>query len=113
LRKAQDGIARVLKDHGDVISSVWILLHPTGEQNEGEPYRVRVRVVMGPDDYAAPERRDIGMRVVDAVDIGLSKCEGIEVDGVDLVSEDAFPLSDLRYLMQFDSYDYLSNVDEH
>ncbi len=50
--------------------------------------------------------------MVNALELGFTDCEGIEVERVDFVSEADFPISDLRVLARFDAYDYLSNIDE-
>lgn len=112
VRNTQVGLKKVLEDNGSVVRGVWLALHTFSELAAGEPYRVGVRVTMSIADYANAAKRDQASTVVNALEIGLTGCAGIEVESADLVSEADFPLSDLYHLMRFDAYDYLSNTDE-
>lgn len=64
------------------------------------------------DDYKNAAKRDQASLVVNALELGFTDCEGIEVERADFVSEADFPLSDLRILARFDSYDYLSSIED-
>ncbi|MDD3179479.1 MAG: hypothetical protein PHQ04_03925 [Opitutaceae bacterium] len=112
IKKAHVGFKKVLTDNGAVISGVWLALNPFAELAPGEPYRIGVRVAMTVEDYGDAAKRDQANTVVNALELGFTDCEDIEVERADFVSEADFSLSDLRNLARFDAYDYLSNLDE-
>jgi hypothetical protein len=112
IREKGPGIKRVLENHGEVISGIYLWLSSYEEFGEGVPYQVALRLTMTPEEYADESRRDRAIKACNALEIAFQSCAGIKILESDVVPEDKFPLSDLKYLVPWDTFDYLSNIEE-
>lgn len=108
LGKKSADLKEILKKHGRNLAAVFILLEPEAELAENAHYKVGVTLSMRDEDYNDVGLRKVANEAITKLEAAISKCNGIDVKGVDLRAERDISLAELRRLKRME-FDYLSN----
>ena len=108
MRRVDQVLHRKLKAHGDPVGSVWLTVDPERELEKSESYTVEVYLVMQVEEHAKPDKLRQTVQAAASVNAALAKCDGIQSEGIKVVSEEDISLDDLHELIRWDLEDYLS-----
>jgi hypothetical protein len=108
-RPAQGFVAEKLKKHGALITAVYLQIDPRYEELiEGESYRVFVHLTVLPETADSPELLRKALLAQSLFEKAFAKCQGIELLGVQIASEEEFSLRDIQQSVRWDHLDYIS-----
>ncbi len=110
IRKGLEVQERSLKRRGAEISGIYIAVNPWEEVDEGETYQVSLYATMEVETWSDHRIRGEMSSLLGDIATALNRCDGIEVDDFQLLSEADLSLADIRLLRRWD-YDYLSYRD--
>lgn len=108
-RAAQSFVAEKLKKHGDLITAVYLQIEPRYEElGAGNSYQVFVHLTVLPETAQSPELLAKALRAQSFFEKAFAKCDGIELLGVQVISESEFSLRDVQLCVRWDHSDYIS-----
>jgi len=108
-RPAQNSVAEKLKKHGELLTAVYLQIDPRDEDlDPGEPYRVYAHLTVLPETADSPELLARALAAQSFFEKAFAKCEGIELLGVQVISEADFSLRDVRLCVRWDHSDHIS-----
>jgi len=108
-RPAQGFVAERLKKQGVLITAVYLQIDPRYEELPAdESYRVFVHLTVLPETTGSPELLRKALSAQSSFEKAFAKCEGIELLGVQIVSEEEFSLRDIQQSVRWDHFDYIS-----
>jgi len=108
-RPAQSFMAEKLKKQGVAITAVYLQIDPRYEElRSGDSYRVFVHLTVHPDTMSSAALRGKALLAQSSFERAFARCEGVELLGVQIVSESDFSLSDVQQCVRWDNFDYLS-----
>lgn len=99
--RISDKLRRKAKD----VSGIYLLLDPPGEAEEGQDYRVVIRMVMPVAEYDDPDRRTTALEALSYMHQQMDECNGISVLDSQLQSEAEITLDDVLRLRRWDTHD--------
>jgi len=108
MRKAEKVLNKKLKAHGKPVCSVWIAVDSERELEADESYRVEVYFVMRVEEHSKPDKLGQVREAAASVSSALAACNGVDSEGVHVVTEAEVSLDDLHELIRWDLDDYLS-----
>jgi hypothetical protein len=108
---AAKDIRKALKQHGHLISGVFVRIDPLDEAQDDQPYSVILVLSMRPEVASDEESAAQAAELCNKLEALLAECEGVEVVHSSARSEEEISLHDLRELARWD-YDYLSAATE-
>ncbi len=112
IRKAERVLHKKLKVHGKPVCSVWIAVDPERELEADERYLVEIYFVMLVEEHGNPDKPRQVREAAASVSSALAACNGVDSEGVRVVTEAEVSLDDLRELIRWDLDDYLSYREE-
>jgi hypothetical protein len=104
---AKSKMSKKLEKEGEDIIGLYLLLNSAGELQDGDPYRIIIRVVVSAESREDIARKDRAISVVAELQKLLGQCADIVVEDADMVSEIDFSMQDLRTMVKWD-FDFLS-----
>jgi hypothetical protein len=108
-RPAQSFVADKLKKYGALITAVYLQIDPRYEElQSGESYRIFVHLTVQPETAGSPDLLGQALLAQSSFEKAFAKCEGIELLGVQVVSESDFSLRDIQQCARWDHFDYIS-----
>jgi hypothetical protein len=108
-RPAQIFAAEKLKKQGKLITSVYLQLDPRYEELDGsQKYRVFVHLTVLPETANSPEPLEQALEAQSLFEKAFARCDGIELLGVQVISEAEFSLRDVQECVRWDHSDYIS-----
>ena len=108
-RPAQGFVAEKLKKHGAIITAVYLQIDPRYEElRADESYRVFVHLTVLPETASSPELLRKALLAQSSFEKAFARCQGIELLGVQIASEDEFSLRDIQQTVRWDQFDYIS-----
>lgn len=111
LRPHRSALREVLKDWGDLVTGVFVLLHQKDELPEGTPYTLTVSATVLADRYENEAQR-LQDEFQPELEDALRAVPGLIVEAVVVVSEADFSLDDVRHTAQLDLDDLSLRGDE-
>ena len=106
---AQSFVAEKLRKYGRLITSIYLQLDPRyDELDPSQSYRVFVHLTVQPETAESQELLRQALLAQLACQKGFAKCDGIELLGVQIVSEAEFSLRDLQQCVRWDHSDHIS-----
>lgn len=105
---AQRKLLDRLKAKGLGISGILLSIDSFGELPSTDPYTVSFILVMRPSDYDQKPLREDALSVLELMQRLILQCEGINIEGIEILTEDLLTVSDMRRLVNWDYADYLS-----
>ena len=108
-RPARDFAAEKLKKQGKLITSVYLQLDPRYEELDGDQkYQVSVHLTVLPETANSPELLIQALEAQSVFEKAFARCDGIELLGVQVISEARFSLLDVRECVRWDHSDHIS-----
>jgi hypothetical protein len=105
---AQKHLTEALKTTHEAITGVYLQMSAREELEEDQNYRVFVYLTATAATLDQEDQYSIAIRARAAVQNAFARCTGIELLGVELLSEAELTLEDLGRLVRWDYSDYLS-----
>jgi hypothetical protein len=109
--QATKKIEKELKKNGNLITGLFLAIHPNEECAPEESYQVALRITAAKATLATKSVETELLRTTQQIADALDACDGIEVEDHALVSEAVFTLADLQYFQRWD-WDYRSHSGE-
>jgi hypothetical protein len=108
-RTAQNFAAEKLKKRGKLITCIYLQLDPRYEElDESQEYRVFVHLTVLPETALSPELLEQALEAQSTFEKAFARCDGINLLGVQVISEAEFSLRDVRECVRWDHADYIS-----
>jgi hypothetical protein len=108
-RPAQELASKQLKKHGRLITAVYLQLDPRYEELDSlQSYRVYVHLTVAPETLEAPGLLQQALKAQAVFETAFAKCTGVELLGVQLISESEFSLRDIQQSARWDNSDHIS-----
>lgn len=104
-------LLKKMKKDGEDVVSVLVGAGSWEELDPGTPYRIVLRVLMGPEACEDERRERRGLSVVSEMRALLAKCDGIEVEDADLANTAEMTLNEYSHLLRWD-FDFLTPEQE-
>lgn len=108
-RPAQSHISEKLKNRSELITSVYLQLEPKNEElDNNQVYRVYIHLTVLPETLESADLRQQALKAQSIYEAGFAKCSGIDLEGVQIVSEAEFTLQNIGQCERWDHSDYIS-----
>lgn len=103
LKSAESAIARALKQNGGPLTGVFFRLSSAEELPADQTYHVIIRGTVLRETYKNDKAMVAATTAIDAIEVAVAGCKGIEVDDSDVDSEDDFSMTDLRETFRWEA----------
>ena len=88
-------------------------INTMGELTADEMYTISLYLLMRDADYSRDEARRDALTVLAAAKEAFLKCEGIDLENAQLITEEDLSVSEMRRLKSWDYANYLSRRSGH
>lgn len=110
-KELKNKLPKKMQKDGEDVESVLVGAESWEELDASTPYKIVLRVLMGPEACEDERRETRGLSVVSEMRALLAKCDGIEVEDADLVNTADMTLREYLRLRRWD-FDFLTPEQE-
>jgi hypothetical protein len=108
-RPARDFATQKLKKQGKLITSVYLQLDPRYEElDEDQKYQLYVNLTVLPKTVNSPDLLKQALEAQSVFEKAFARCDGIDLLGVQVISDAEFSLRDVQECVRWDHSDYIS-----
>ena len=110
---AQVKLTERLKKKGQLITAVLIDIDTMQELPVEQSYTISLYLLMRSVDYGTEDARREALAVLASAEEAFLKCNGIEIENAQLITEEDLTVSTMRHLKSWDYANYLSRRPDH